>query len=74
MQTELATSRERTAWHRGSKRILRRAIPGAWREILRLGDGRELMVRPIAPSDAGGLQSSFLQMSPEEVRFVSSIR
>jgi len=69
MQTELATSRERAAWHRSYKRILRRAVPGAWREILRLSDGRELLVRPIASTDAGGLQSSFLDMTPEEVRF-----
>ncbi len=69
MQTELATTRGRSATRRGAKRILRRAVPGVWREILHLPDGRELLVRPITPGDARGLQSSFLQMSPEEVRF-----
>ncbi len=69
MQTEVATSSERVKSHRGSQRIVRRAVPGAWRETLQLADGRELLVRPIAPSDAAGLQASFNDLSPEEVRF-----
>ena len=70
MQTEAATSRDRLESHRhASQRIARRAVPGVWRETLRLPDGRELLVRPIAPSDAAGLQASFSELSPEEVRF-----
>jgi len=48
---------------------VRRAVPGAWRETLRLADGRELLVRPIATGDARGLQAGFSELSPEEVRF-----
>ncbi len=69
MQMEVATGRERLKSHRGSQRIVRRRVPGAWHETLRLADGRELLVRPISPNDAAGLQASFMQMSPEEIRF-----
>lgn len=69
MQTVAASNRERVESHRGSQRIARRTVPGVWRETLRLEDGRELLVRPISPDDATGLQASFNELSPEEVRF-----
>ncbi len=70
MQTEVATSSERLETHRSSQRkIVRRTLPGLWRETLRLADGRELLVRPIESTDAAGLQASFNELSPEQVRF-----
>lgn len=70
MQTQVATSSERLETHRSSARkILRRPLPGAWQETLRLADGRELLVRPITSSDASGLQTAFNALTAEEVRF-----
>ncbi len=54
---------------RESRRIARSTHPGAWRELLRLADGRELLVRPIAPADAEGLKAGFRELTPEQVRF-----
>ena len=41
---------------------------GHQRERLRLGDGREVILRPIDPADAEPLRHGFLLLSPEEVR------
>jgi RimJ/RimL family protein N-acetyltransferase len=48
--------------------IQRRQLPGRWREQLVLSDGRELILRPIEPADAGALQHGFGLLTPDEVR------
>ncbi len=40
-----------------------------WCEALELPDGRRAILRPIQPVDAGLLQESFKQLTPEEIRF-----
>lgn len=47
---------------------IRRERIGTWRERLWLPNGRELLMRPIAPIDAEPLRRSFARLSPEEVR------
>jgi len=47
--------------------IERRRI-GRWSEMLRLENGRELMLRPISPLDAEPLRAGFSTLSAEEVR------
>ena len=47
--------------------IKRRRI-GRWSEMLRLENGREVMLRPISPLDAEPLRAGFSTLSPEEVR------
>lgn len=69
MQNQMDTEKLRRAAHNGVRRIAGRRLPGRWREILRLPDGSEWLVRPIVPQDAGGLQQSFRSLSPEAVRF-----
>ncbi|WP_425501569.1 N-acetyltransferase family protein [Pseudoxanthomonas kalamensis] len=39
-----------------------------WHEHIRLPSGRELLIRPIRPEDAGPIQGSFSLLGPEEVR------
>ena len=39
-----------------------------WHEQLQLRDGRELLIRPIRPDDAGPLRAGFSLLQPEEVR------
>lgn len=39
-----------------------------WHEELRLRDGRELLIRPIRPDDAGPLREGFALLRPDEVR------
>lgn len=39
-----------------------------WHEILRLPDGRELLVRPIRPEDAEPLRAGFALLTPVEIR------
>lgn len=39
-----------------------------WHEELRLRDGRELLVRPVRPDDAGPLREGFALLQPDEVR------
>lgn len=48
--------------------IKRRGLPGAWRESLELADGRNLLLRPILPIDAGPLRAGFELLDAEEVR------
>lgn len=43
-------------------------LPQRWTERLRLDDGRELRLRPIAPADAAPLRAGFALLTPEEVR------
>lgn len=46
----------------------REPLPQRWHERLRLGDGRELLLRPIVPADAEPLRIGFALLTPEEVR------
>jgi len=46
----------------------REPLPQRWHERLRLADGRELLLRPIAPADAEPLRAGFALLTPEEVR------
>ena len=39
-----------------------------WHEELRLRDGRELLIRPVRPDDAGPLREGFALLQPDEVR------
>ena len=38
-----------------------------WHEELRLRDGRELLIRPVRPDDAGPLREGFALLQPDEV-------
>jgi RimJ/RimL family protein N-acetyltransferase len=46
----------------------REPLPQRWCERLRLDDGREMLLRPIEPLDAGPLRAGFALLTPEEVR------
>ncbi len=39
-----------------------------WHEHFRLPSGRELLIRPIRPEDAGPIQGAFGLLGPEEIR------
>lgn len=39
-----------------------------WHEQLRLANGREVLIRPIRPADAGPLQQGFPLLGPDEIR------
>lgn len=39
-----------------------------WHEHFRLPSGRELLIRPIRPEDAGPIQGAFTLLGPEEIR------
>jgi len=39
-----------------------------WHEEIRLQDGRDILVRPVRPDDAGPLREGFALLQPEEVR------
>lgn len=39
-----------------------------WHEIQRLPNGREVLIRPIRPEDAGPIRAAFGLLQPEEVR------
>ncbi|WP_147652761.1 GNAT family N-acetyltransferase [Vulcaniibacterium gelatinicum] len=39
-----------------------------WHEQLRLANGREVLIRPIRPEDAGPLRAGFGLLHPEEIR------
>jgi RimJ/RimL family protein N-acetyltransferase len=47
--------------------VARNRLP-PWHEQLRLRNGREVLVRPIRPDDAGALRAGFALLQPEEVR------
>ena len=39
-----------------------------WHEQLRLANGREVLIRPIRPDDAGPLRAGFALLQPDEIR------
>ena len=48
---------------------IRRERLGRWRELLKLPNGRTVLLRPIDPRDAEPLRAAFATLSAEEVRF-----
>lgn len=39
-----------------------------WHEQVRLPNGREILIRPIRPEDAGPMQAAFTLLKPDEIR------
>lgn len=39
-----------------------------WHEHVRLANGRDLLIRPIRPEDAGPMQAAFTLLEPDEIR------
>ena len=39
-----------------------------WHESIRLPNGRDVLIRPIRPEDAGPLKASFALLEPDEIR------
>jgi RimJ/RimL family protein N-acetyltransferase len=39
-----------------------------WHENVRLANGRDILVRPIRPEDAGPMQAAFTLLEPDEIR------
>jgi RimJ/RimL family protein N-acetyltransferase len=48
--------------------IQRQPLSDPWTERLVMGDGRQLLLRPICPADAEPLRQGFSLLHPEEVR------
>ena len=46
-----------------------------WHEMIRIADGRELLIRPIRPDDAGPLRAGFALLEPDSLqqRFVREL-
>src|SRR3546814_16670305 len=44
-----------------------RSLP-PWHEMIRIADGRELLIRPIRPDDAVPLEAGFALLEPEALR------
>jgi len=66
--TTIETStRARASFHEPRQIELKRRL-GAWRESLRLPDGRKVVLRPIDGADAPALRAGFSTMSPDDVR------
>jgi acetyltransferase len=52
----------------GTERLAIRPYPKELEETIRLGDGRELILRPIVPEDEPALQKAFEKLTPDEIR------
>jgi acetyltransferase len=52
----------------GADRLAIRPYPRELEELVPLGDGRILLLRPIRPEDEPSLQAAFAKLTPEEVR------
>jgi len=50
-------------------RLAIRPYPKEMEELIPLGDGRTLLLRPILPEDESSLQAGFAKLTPEEIRF-----
>jgi len=59
-----------------TERLAIRPYPKELEEEVTLGDGRQLLVRPVLPEDEPAFQETFAQLTPEEVRlrFFAPIR
>ncbi|HML14345.1 MAG TPA: bifunctional acetate--CoA ligase family protein/GNAT family N-acetyltransferase [Xanthobacteraceae bacterium] len=53
---------------RGHPRFAVRPYPTEWERTLRLGDGREIFVRPIRPDDEAMVRAFFTKVTMEDVR------
>ena len=51
-----------------SKRLAIRPYPKELEELIPVGDGREVLLRPIVPEDEPSLQTAFTKLTAEEVR------
>ncbi len=51
-----------------SKRLAIRPYPKELEELIPIGDGREMLLRPIMPEDEPSLQTAFTKLTAEEVR------
>lgn len=52
-----------------ASRLAIRPYPKEMEELIPLGDGRTLLLRPILPEDESSLQAGFAKLTPEEIRF-----
>lgn len=52
----------------GHPRFAVRPYPKEWERTVRLGDGRELFVRPLRPDDEPLVRAFFTKVTPEDVR------
>ena len=57
-----------TAEGAASARLAIRPYPKELEEMIPIGDGREVLLRPIVPEDEPALQTAFTKLTPEEVR------
>ena len=57
-----------TAAGRGIERLSIRPYPRELEEVIQVGSGRTLLLRPIMPEDESSLQAGFTKLTPEEVR------
>jgi acetyltransferase len=53
---------------RGHPRFAVRPYPKEWERTVRLGDGREVFVRPMRPDDEAMVHTFFTRVTPEDVR------
>jgi acetyltransferase len=53
---------------KGSERLAIRPYPKELEEMIPVGDGRSVLLRPILPEDEPSLQAAFAKLTPEEVR------
>ncbi|HEX6115134.1 MAG TPA: GNAT family N-acetyltransferase, partial [Geminicoccaceae bacterium] len=51
-----------------TQRLAIRPYPKELEETIRLGDGRELILRPVLPEDGPAFQNAFVKLTPEEIR------
>jgi acetyltransferase len=51
-----------------TERLAIRPYPSELEETIRLGDGRELTLRPVRPEDEPAFQDAFAKLTPEEIR------
>jgi acetyltransferase len=49
-------------------RLAIRPYPKELEELIKVGEGREMLLRPIVPEDEPALQAAFAKLTPEEVR------
>ncbi|MGD8429089.1 MAG: bifunctional acetate--CoA ligase family protein/GNAT family N-acetyltransferase [Ectothiorhodospiraceae bacterium] len=52
----------------GRERLAIRPYPKELEEQIPLGDGRQLLLRPVLPEDEPALQEAFAKLTPEEIR------
>ena len=57
-----------TAHESTSTRLAIRPYPKELEEMIPVGDGRKILLRPIVPEDEPALQAAFTKLTPEEVR------